>query len=273
MNHHPSGGMSRRELFTLIGSVAGSAVMYHAMAELGYAKESSYGGPLRLEGNPKGSSVLVLGAGLAGMCAALELRNAGYKVKILEYNDRAGGRAWSIHGGETITELGGITQHCHFEGDLYFNPGPWRIPYHHHGLLDYCRRLNVPLEIFAQVNYNAYLHSSCAFGGKPRRYREVQADFNGHVAELLAKATSQGRLDDEVTREDKEILLEAMRDWGALDSRYEYNKGLTASDRRGFDVDPGGGLAPLPVTSDPMPMADLLHSRLWSALALGHEYD
>lgn len=272
-NNDRSGEMSRRELFALIGSVAGSAVMYHAMADLGYAKESSYGGPLRLDGNPKGSSVLVLGAGLAGMCAALELRNAGYKVKVLEYNDRAGGRAWSIHGGETITELGGVTQKCRFEDGLYFNPGPWRIPYHHHGLLDYCRRLNVPLEMFGQVNYNAYLHSASAFGGKPRRYREVQADFTGHVAELLAKATSQGRLDDEVTREDKEILLEAMRDWGALDSRYEYSKGLTASDRRGFDVDPGGGLAPLPVPSDPIPMTDILHSGLWRSLATGHEYD
>ena len=57
--------MSRRELFALIGGAAGSAVMYHAMAELGYAKESSYGGPLRLEGNSKGSSVLVLGAATA----------------------------------------------------------------------------------------------------------------------------------------------------------------------------------------------------------------
>jgi monoamine oxidase len=34
--------------------------------------------------------VIVLGAGLAGMLAAYELTKAGYKVKILEYQNRAG---------------------------------------------------------------------------------------------------------------------------------------------------------------------------------------
>ena len=62
------------------------------------------------------------------------------------------------------------------------------------------RRLGVPLEPFVQVNYNAYLHSSQAFGGKPQRYREVKADYQGHVAELLAKATRQSALDDRSAR-------------------------------------------------------------------------
>jgi len=34
----------------------------------------------------------------------------------------------------------------------------------------------------------------------------VQADFHGYVAELLAKATSQHKLDEAVTKEDQEIL-------------------------------------------------------------------
>ena len=73
----------RRDLLALIGTVAGSAAMYHAMTSLGLASESRYRGPIRLEGDPKGASVLILGAGLAGMTAALELRKAGYKVQIL----------------------------------------------------------------------------------------------------------------------------------------------------------------------------------------------
>jgi monoamine oxidase len=265
--------MSRRELFRLIGTAGGSAAMYHAMAQLGYTKESAYTGPLRLEGHGQGRSITILGAGLAGMTAALELRNAGYKVRILEYNGRAGGRNWSIRGGDTITELGGYTQHCRFDEGLYFNPGPWRIPHHHHALIDYCKRLKVPLEPFTQVNYNSYVHASGAFGGKPRRYREVEADFNGHVAELLAKATSQSKLDERVSREDKEILLEALRDWGALNANYEYSECLTSSERRGYAVPPGGGLQASAVPSEPMPMRELLHSRLWSAVALGHDYD
>ncbi|HEY0910812.1 MAG TPA: FAD-binding protein, partial [Bradyrhizobium sp.] len=80
--------VTRRDLLSLVGAVAGSAAMYHAMTSLGFAAESRYKGPLKLDGDPKGASVLVLGAGLAGMTAALELRNAGYKVQVLEFNSR-----------------------------------------------------------------------------------------------------------------------------------------------------------------------------------------
>ena len=97
MNSEP---MSRRDLLALIGTVAGGAAMYQAMASLGFAAESGYKGPVKLEGDPKGASVLVLGAGLAGMTTALELRNAGYKVKVLEYNNRPGGRNWTLRGGD-----------------------------------------------------------------------------------------------------------------------------------------------------------------------------
>src|SRR6185437_970623 len=79
-------GVTRRDLLSLIGAMAGSAAMYHAMTSLGFAAESRYQGPVKLEGDPKGASVLILGAGLAGMTAALELRKAGYQVQILEFN-------------------------------------------------------------------------------------------------------------------------------------------------------------------------------------------
>src|SRR5450432_4571078 len=132
--------VSRRDLLSLIGAVSGSAAMYHAMTSLGFASDSGYKGPIRLDGDPKGASVLILGAGLAGMAAALELRKAGYRVQVLEYSSRAGGRCWTLRGGDTYTELGGETQHCDFDKGLYINPGPWRLPYHHHGILDYCSR-------------------------------------------------------------------------------------------------------------------------------------
>ncbi|AWK88166.1 flavin monoamine oxidase [Azospirillum thermophilum] len=259
-------GVSRRDLLSLIGATAGGAVMYHAMTSLGLAAESGYKGRIRLEGDPKGASVLVLGAGLAGMTAALELRQAGYKVQVLEFNDRPGGRNWSLRGGDSFTELDGTTQTCTFDPGLYINPGPWRIPYHHHAVLDYCQRLGVALEPFIQLNHNAYLHSSKAFGGKPQRIREIKTDFQGHVSELLAKATQQGKLDGAVTREDQEILLQALKSWGALDKDYAYRAGEVSAEFRGFAKDAGGGLGAAPVPGEPIALSEILKSRLWRSL-------
>jgi monoamine oxidase len=264
--------ISRRALLARIGTTAGSSVMYQAMTSLGLAQESGYKGPIRLDGDPKGASVLILGAGLAGLVAALELRRAGYKVQVLEYNDRVGGRCWSLRGGDRYVELGGFEQQCEFGRDLYLNPGPWRIPYHHHGILDYCRRLGVALEPFIQVNYNAYVHAKGAFGGKPQRFRQVVSDIHGNIAELLAKATSQDKLDLPVTAEDKQLLLAALRQWGALDADYTYRANALTSDRRGYDKDPGGGLGGEPVPSQPLGFDDILRSRVWFRLTVGNTY-
>lgn len=266
LQEEPDDGMSRRELLKLIGLTAGSAAMYQAMTSLGYAAESGYKGRIKLEGDPKGASVLVLGAGLAGLTAALELRQAGYKVKVLEFNNRAGGRNWSLRGGDTYTELGGATQKCEFDDGLYLNPGPWRIPFHHNGLLDYCKRLGVKLEPFQQLNHNAYLHSSKAFGGKPQRIREIKTDFQGHTSELLAKVVKKGDLDELVTKEDREVLLQALRSWGALDKDYAYKAGDRAAEFRGYAKDPGGGLGAEPVPGQIIGLSDILQSRLWFGL-------
>ena len=257
---------SRRDLLSLVGSVAGSAAMYQAMTSLGFASESNYKGPIELSGDPKGASVLVLGAGLAGMTAALELRAAGYKVQVLEFNSRPGGRNWTVRGGDRFTELGGATQTCGFEEGLYLNPGPWRIPYHHRALLDYCKRLGVALEPFIQLNHNALLHASNAFTGKPQRIRDLKADFQGHVSELLAKVTQQSKLDEAVSVEDREILLQALRSWGALDKNYAYKANLISADYRGYAKDPGGGLGAAPIAGEPINLSDILKSRLWRYL-------
>ncbi len=129
------------------------------------------------------------------------------------------------------------------------------------------------LEPFTQVNHNAYLHAAGAFGGKPQRYRAVQADFHGTVADLLAKAVRTGGLNDAVTPEDTEILLAALRSWGALDSDYRYRAGEASSERRGWDKPPGGGLDAAPEPSQPVAPADLLRSRLWRALSVAADID
>src|SRR3981081_4269771 len=135
--------MRRRDRLALVGTAARRTVMYHRTPSQRLGGECPYAGPIKLDGDPKGASVLILGAGLAGLVAAYELRKAGYRVQVLEYERRSGGRGWALRGGDSYTELGGFTQRCEFDRGLYFNTGPWRIPYHHRGLLDYCKRVGV----------------------------------------------------------------------------------------------------------------------------------
>lgn len=264
---------TRRELLTLIGATAGGAAMLLAMTSLGHAADSTYTGPIRLEGAPGGTSVLILGAGIAGMTAAIELQKAGYTVQVLDYNNRPGGRTWTLRGGDRYEELGGAVQNCTFAEGLYLNPGPWRIPYHHRGMLDYCRRLGVALEPFTQVNHNAFLHGRNAFGGKPQRYRTIQADLHGVVAELLAKAVHTDTLDQLVTKDDQESLLAALRSFGGLDAEYRFRTGYPSSARRGFDKPPGGGINAAPTFSEVTSSSDILKSGLWRALAVAQDLD
>ncbi len=264
---------SRRELLSMIGKVAGGAAMYQAMSTLGFAAESNFSGPPKLEGAKAGASVVVLGAGLAGMVAATELRKAGYRVKVLEYQGRAGGRVWSIRGGDEIVELDGSRQVAKFSKGNYFNPGPWRVPYHHHAMLDLYKRYGIQLESFQQINYNAFIHNSKTFGGKPQRYRAFQADTRGHVSELLAKATNQGALDQQISVEDKERLLNGLKTWGVLNKDFRYAAGTAVSDYRGYDVDPGGGLMPAAVPSKPLGLSEILQANTWGQIGFGDLYE
>ena len=108
------GAPTRRQMLHAIGLMGGTAAIYQMMTTFGHAAETRFPGPPKLDGARKGSSVIVLGAGLAGMLAAYELEKAGYKVQILEYQGRPGGRNWSIYGGDKITEMGGATQNVGF---------------------------------------------------------------------------------------------------------------------------------------------------------------
>lgn len=244
--------------------------MYSAMGTLGHAAESSYSGPIKLSKAKPGASVVVLGAGLAGMLAAIELRNAGYKVTVLEYQNRAGGRAWTLRGGDTFTELDGTTQTVGFAKGNYLNPGPWRVPHNHHAMMDLYRRYGIELDVFNQVNHNAYVHNSKAFGGKPQRFRHIATDYRGHTAELLAKAVNQGALDTVISKEDAEKLLASLKSTGALDKDYRYVASLHTSEYRGFDVDHGGGLMPRAKASQPIGVSEVLQSNLWGQIGSGN---
>ncbi len=264
---------TRREVLHAIGVMGGASVLYQAMATMGHAAETQFAGPPNLSGARPGASVLVLGAGLAGMLATYELGKAGYTVQILEYNMRPGGRNWSLYGGDTYTELGGATQKIGFAPGNYLNPGPWRIPYHHRTLLHYCKAFGVALEPFIQLNHQALVQSAGAFGGKPQRYRDLAADWDGNVAELLAKAIDNKGLDTAMTAEDRDRLKLALREWGFLDKDLRYVRGLKSSRRRGYDRPPGGGVNGAPIPSEPIPFKDVMDSKVWATIAQHMEND
>lgn len=258
--------LTRRQLLKAIGLTAGATAMYHAMTTLGHAGESPFSGPPVLSGARPGTRVLILGAGLAGLLAAYELRKSGYDVEILEYQDRAGGRNWTLRRGDQYTELGGATQRVDFAEGNYFNPGPWRIPHHHRTVLHYCKALGVPLESFIQFNHNAYIHSTEAFGGKPQRWREVWSDLQGNLTELLAKALNEGQLDLPVGVEERDQLLQALQGWGLLDGEYRYRSSLQTAVRRGYSHAPGGGQTAPPAAGPLLDLNDLLHPSIWRGL-------
>ena len=181
--------MDRRSLLKLIGTAAGSAVMYQAMSELGYAGESDFTGPDQTRrATPKAprcsSSAQAGRAWLRPTSCAKPATRCRFSNTTIA-PAAATGRSMAA----TPTPSSAAPRSmCSSTRACTSIPGPWRMPHHHRAILYYCKLLNVPLEPFMQVNYAAYVQSAKAFGGKPKRYREVQADFNGYVAETARQS-------------------------------------------------------------------------------------
>ena len=157
---------------------------------------------------PGGTRVIILGAGVAGLTAAYELRKLGYECDILEARSRFGGRAFTVRGGQA-SEESGPPQKAAFDQGLYLNAGAARIPHHHTTTLDYCRELGVAIEPFCSVNEASYVYQSTAVPSKQRlRLREVRADWRGQTSELLAKAVTTDALDRPLSKDDRERMVE-----------------------------------------------------------------
>src|SRR5690242_5624092 len=146
--------LTRRALLERIGTVGGVGAAYLAMEAMGLAIPTPAGAEnFRLAPRSGGGrSVVILGAGIAGLVSAYELQRAGYKVTVLEARDRIGGRVWTIRGGDRIVQTGRPDQHATFDPGLYFNAGAARIPTTHRVILGYARKFGVPMETFVNVN-------------------------------------------------------------------------------------------------------------------------
>ena len=178
-----------------------------------------------------GISVLILGAGIAGLTCAYELEKGGYHCQVLEARTRPGGRNWTARRGTSETALDGSTQTCQFDEGLYMNVGPTRFP-QHHTTLAYCRELQIPVHVFGNQNADAYYYVEGAgpLSNTRMRFRAVQADSLGYIAELLAKAVNQGALDQDLSAADQQTLIEFLRSLGALTPLYRYHPRIAQRD-------------------------------------------
>jgi monoamine oxidase len=176
----------------------------------------------------------------------------------LEARARPGGRNWSLRGGDTVEEVGS-SQRVTWDRapHLYFNPGPARIPYHHQGILSYCRALNVKLEVLCNDNRGALMQDDQAFDGKPQLNRRVVNDARGYVAELAAKAVDTALMAQPVSAEDKEKLRGFLRAFGALDKDLAYH----GSSRAGWATPPDATQDG--VANAPLDLRQILASDFW----------
>jgi monoamine oxidase len=279
--------MARREFLTAVGKAVGSAGMLRTMAAMGISTslaacgsssaQSAPGGnpppPPPPTGRPPsprpgdwpgnagiGKSVVILGAGMAGMTAAYEMTQLGYNCTILEATAVAGGRNRTIRGGDIVDETDS-SQMCMFDvnPDLYFNAGPARIAHHHEFLLGYCRAFGVPLETFVNHNHAALMHSTTSFGGQPQIARRVHADTRGNIARLLALAVNQNALDQELSAADRSNILNMLRSFGDLGAGDNYS----GSDRAGFPGQENAGSRQRGQLVSPLSLQELLSEVFW----------
>lgn len=245
VTENDASGVSRRNFLQAVGVGSSAGVMFATMGAMGLAPtaaaqppSTSWIAPLRSDFTLTGRStkkVVIVGAGPAGLASAYELQKAGYTVTVLEARHRPGGRTLTIRGGDSETDVDGVTQTAAFDDGVYMNAGAARIA-QWMVTMDYIRELGVPYEVFTNVNADAYIYNerSGATPGNPIRNRTAKADLFGYVSELLTLATDQGSLDQKLTAADKENLRSFLRSWGSLRADGTYRGG----NNRGFEVYP-----------------------------------
>ena len=213
--------LTRRRFLEQLGLVGGTSLVMTAMQSLDLMAGQAGARP-SLTGRPANAKVVVLGAGVSGLVVGYELGKLGYDYRVLEARDRVGGLAWTVRKGSEHTEIGGERQVCTFDEGQYVNVGPWRIPYTHTAVLNYCKELGVPVQIFLNEADGSYFFYEGAQAGplanKRVRLREVKADMIGHTNELLVKAIDQQKLEMPLTAEDKDRFVSFLVAQGYLDA-------------------------------------------------------
>ena len=154
-------------------------------------------------GEPK--RVLVLGAGVAGLVAAYELKRAGHRPLILEAQNRVGGRIYTLRS---------------FAPGLYAEAGAMRIPRVHQLTLAYCDHFGLEMRPFITANPKALVY----VGGERCTMADVAAD-PGRLPFQLAEHEIGRSVDDlwEAATADIRALLDqhGTAAWGEIATKYD----------------------------------------------------
>lgn len=273
--------VTRRQLLRGLAILGGVGAAYTSLQMLGLLG----GGPALAQGRnsslPTGSldgkRVVVVGAGLAGLCCALRLARAGAEVEVLEATGRTGGRSLTLRHGDRFAETGwNQPTQMRFEqvGDVppddpgnHFNAGPARIPFHHAQILDYCREFQVALEPYIYTSASNLMQNDAWNGGAPVPIGRLRNDLRGQLAELLAKVHDQAALGQHLDRQQVGAFLGMLQQFGQLSvegAALVYKGAAVAGDypRAGYRAAPDVAAGP----GDPWPtlsLEDVLASEFW----------
>ena len=252
--------LTRRTLLQRIAQAGGMGAAFLSLRALGLVP--SHTAPAAwLELSPekgRGLHVVILGAGIAGLVAAYELRALGYRCTVLEASARPGGRNWTVRNGDEIRLSDGSLQRCTFDAGHYQNVGAARLPSNHVTMLGYCRKLGVPLEVEVNTTRSARLVNDAANDGKPIQQRQAINDARGYVSELLGKALRSGELDKEIDKQDVARMLVFLGAYGPLTPAGRY----AGSSRSGYATEPGAGEQD-GLSRQPLSLHTLLDEDFW----------
>jgi len=270
---------TRRGFLEQVGRAGGASAVYRTMVAMGLMPEPEpWTGPKELPANSgNGRTVLILGAGIAGLAATYELSRSGFQCTLLESEARAGGRNLTVRHGSVITEdsaeHGQTEQRCDFDPGLYVNLGPGRIPYHHRRMLHYCSELGVPLEIYVIETTANLFHVKDAFQGQAQVRRRINNGADAYIAELLSKAVTEGSLDQSLDAADKEKLLGLLAVFGDLQAGKPCAPGMHCAPRNSLCEDPAA-VSDVCQPRARLQLKELLNSQFWQHRFYGEEnYD
>jgi len=183
---HRSHGLDRRDWLTMVGRTAAAGAAASVLSRVPRA--------LAFGSNDAAVTVGIVGAGLAGLACADQLRSAGIRASVYDANTRTGGRCWSLRGvfPNQVAERG---------GELIDN---W-----HKTMLGYAQRFNLAIEDVNKEPGDVFYY----FNGQHHaeslvvdQFREFVAGMRVDLRRLSRQVTAASPTADDIALDQTSLL-------------------------------------------------------------------